>query len=124
MQSSGMLRLVALAKTDVSEEHSAFINRMRRIGELGSTSAVTSHRHTLRRSPATATGFLDAVIIIRFVFCEVDYEECRLLECGAAWALLEAAFWRSVSPSCDIVPSSRILSILKRRLHVTPKHRF
>jgi hypothetical protein len=37
-----MLRRVALVRTDVSEELSAYFNRMTRIGELGTTLAVTS----------------------------------------------------------------------------------
>jgi hypothetical protein len=35
MPSSGMLRRVALLRTDVSEEHTASIIRVTRIGELG-----------------------------------------------------------------------------------------
>jgi hypothetical protein len=41
---SGMLRRVALVRTDVSEEPSAPVIRMTRIGELGTTLAVTSNR--------------------------------------------------------------------------------
>jgi hypothetical protein len=37
MASSGMLRRVALVRTDVSEEPSASFIRMTRIGELGTT---------------------------------------------------------------------------------------
>jgi hypothetical protein len=48
MASSGILRRVALVRTDVSEELSASIIRLTRIGELG-TLAVTSYRRTLRR---------------------------------------------------------------------------
>jgi hypothetical protein len=40
---------VALVRTDVSDEHSASVIRVR-IGELGITLAVTSDRHTLRRT--------------------------------------------------------------------------
>jgi hypothetical protein len=47
MPSSGTLRRVALVRTDVSEEHSASFIRMTRIGELGTTLAVTSNRCTL-----------------------------------------------------------------------------
>jgi hypothetical protein len=36
MASSGMLRSVALVRTDVSEELSAYFIRVSRIGELGS----------------------------------------------------------------------------------------
>jgi hypothetical protein len=48
--SSGMLHRVALVRTDVSEESSASFIRVARIGELGTTLAVTSNRRTLRRN--------------------------------------------------------------------------
>jgi hypothetical protein len=38
MQSSGMLRLVALVRTDVSKECAASIIRVTRVGELGASS--------------------------------------------------------------------------------------
>jgi hypothetical protein len=50
MSSSWMLRHVALVRTDVSEERSATIIRVTRIGDLGTTLAVTSNRSTLRRN--------------------------------------------------------------------------
>jgi hypothetical protein len=50
MSSSGMLRRVALVRTDVLEEHSASIMRLTRIGELGTTFAVASNRRTLQRN--------------------------------------------------------------------------
>jgi hypothetical protein len=43
-----MLRRVDLVRTDVSEEPSASIIRVTRIGDLGTTLAVTSNRQTLR----------------------------------------------------------------------------
>jgi hypothetical protein len=54
MASSGVLRRVALVRTDVSEELSASFTRVTRIGELGTTLAVTRKRRPLRRSTTTA----------------------------------------------------------------------
>jgi hypothetical protein len=51
-----MLSRVALVKTDVSEELSASFIRVTRIGELGTTLAVTSNRHTLRRNTKSHTA--------------------------------------------------------------------
>jgi hypothetical protein len=45
-----MLRRVALVITDVSEELSASIIRVTRIGELGTTLPVNSNRRTLTRA--------------------------------------------------------------------------
>jgi hypothetical protein len=49
MASSGTLRLVALVRTEVSEELTAFFIRVTRIGEIRTTLAVSSNRRTLRR---------------------------------------------------------------------------
>jgi hypothetical protein len=50
MASSGMLGRAALVRTDVSEERSTSIIRVTKIGELGTTLAVTSNRRMLRIS--------------------------------------------------------------------------
>jgi hypothetical protein len=50
MVSYGMLRRVVLLRTDFSEELSASFFRVTRIGELGTTLAVTNNRRTLRRN--------------------------------------------------------------------------
>jgi hypothetical protein len=47
MVSSGLLRRVAIVRTDVSEELSASIVRATRIGELGTTHEETSNRRRL-----------------------------------------------------------------------------
>jgi hypothetical protein len=44
MASSGMLRRVALVRTDVSEKLSASFLRVTTIGELGTTLALTSNQ--------------------------------------------------------------------------------
>jgi hypothetical protein len=47
MVSSGLLRRVALVRTDVSEEPGASFIRVTKIGELGTKQAATSNRRTL-----------------------------------------------------------------------------
>jgi hypothetical protein len=58
MSSSGMLRRVALVRTDVSEEPGASFIRVTRIGELGTTQAASSNRRTLVRR------LLDAACVV------------------------------------------------------------
>jgi hypothetical protein len=64
MVSSGMLRRVALVRTDVSEELGASFIRVTRIGELGTTQAATSNRRTLRRY-AKAPGYFETSVLTR-----------------------------------------------------------
>jgi hypothetical protein len=59
MVCSGMLRRVALVRTDVSEEPGASFVSVTKIGELGATQAATSNRRTLRRK--TKLVFLRSV---------------------------------------------------------------
>jgi hypothetical protein len=56
MVSSGMLHRMALVRTDISEELSASFIRMSRIGELGTTLALTSNRRSMCRLLVTATS--------------------------------------------------------------------
>jgi hypothetical protein len=51
MLSSGVLRRVALVRTDVSEEPGASFIRVTKIGELWTTQAATSNRATRRNNP-------------------------------------------------------------------------
>jgi hypothetical protein len=59
MPSTGMLCRVALVRPDVSEERTASIIRVTRIGQLGTTLAITSNWRTLRRN--TMCAFLCSI---------------------------------------------------------------
>jgi hypothetical protein len=56
MVSSGLLRRVALVRTDVSEGPGASFIRVAKIGELGTTLAVTTNRSKLRYFFAACVG--------------------------------------------------------------------
>jgi hypothetical protein len=60
---SGMLRRVALVRTDVLEELSASFISMTRIGELGTTLAVTSNWGTLRRNASVLRLLVTARVL-------------------------------------------------------------
>jgi hypothetical protein len=64
MASSGMLRRVTLVIAVVYEESSASFIRVTRIGELGTTLAVTSNRRTLRRLLVTASVVPSSPILV------------------------------------------------------------
>jgi hypothetical protein len=64
MSSSGILRRVALVRTDVSEELSASIIRVTGIGELGTTLALTSNRRALRRKRKCVCRLLVTVCVV------------------------------------------------------------
>jgi hypothetical protein len=64
MASSGMLRRVTLVRTDVSEERSASIIRVTRIGELGTTIAVTDNRRSVYRLEVTPNVVPSSPILV------------------------------------------------------------
>jgi hypothetical protein len=78
MVSSGMLRRVALVRTDVSEEPSASIIRVTRICELGTRLAVTSNRRTLRRN-TTANAVPSSTILVTLMKEALSSSETSLL---------------------------------------------
>jgi hypothetical protein len=63
MMSSGLLRRVALVRTDVSEESGASFIRDTKIGALGTTQASTSNRRTLRRNTSVRRLLVAASVV-------------------------------------------------------------
>jgi hypothetical protein len=83
MVSSGMLRLVALVRTDVSEELSASFIRVTRIGELRTTLAVTSNRllflSSVRRLLVTASVVPSSPILVTLMKEALSSSETSVL---------------------------------------------
>jgi hypothetical protein len=85
MGSSGMLRRVALVRTDVSEEFRASFIWVTRIGELETTLAVTSKRHThlflrsVRRLLVTASVVPSSPILITLMKEALSSSETSVL---------------------------------------------
>jgi hypothetical protein len=75
--SSGMLRHVALVRTDVSEELRASFIRVTRIGEIGTTLAVLFLR-SMRRLVVTA-GVLSSPILVTLMMRELSSSETSVL---------------------------------------------
>jgi hypothetical protein len=117
----GMLRRVALLRTEVSEELSASIIRATGIGELGTVLAVTSNRSTLHvascccvpSSPILVTLMMDPIHSsetsdVTRATRRNSPEDSNLLE-GSCLQGYNAAqstenqpmFWRNISPSCN-----------------------
>jgi hypothetical protein len=76
MMSSGLLRCVALVRTDVSEKPGASI-RVTKIGELGKTQAATSNRRTLRRNIYIYI-YIYIYIHIKYICADENYPETLL----------------------------------------------
>jgi hypothetical protein len=95
--SSGMLRYVALIRTDVSEERSASFIRVTRIGELGTTLAVTSNRRTLRM-------LVTASVVPSSPIVTVMKEELIFSETP----VLTRATWRNIPEDTILLIHSRL----------------
>jgi hypothetical protein len=83
MVSSGMLRRVALVRTDVQEEFNASNIRLTRIGELGTTLAVTSNHlvclHSGRRLRVTANVVPSSPILVTLMKEALSSSETSVL---------------------------------------------
>jgi hypothetical protein len=74
-----MLRRMALLRTDVSVEVSASFIRVKGIGELGTTLAVTSNRHSVRRLLVTARFVLSSPILVTLMKERLSSSETSVL---------------------------------------------
>jgi hypothetical protein len=75
-----LLRRVALVRTDVSEEPGASFIRVTKIGELGTTPAVTSNRTTLlRRLLVTANVVPSSLILVTLMKEALSSSEMSVL---------------------------------------------
>jgi hypothetical protein len=82
MVSSGMSRRVVLVRTDVSEEVSALFIRLTKIGELGTTLAVTSNQRTqrsVRRLLVTASVVPSSQIFVNLMKEALSSSETSVL---------------------------------------------
>jgi hypothetical protein len=81
MVSSGMLRRGVLARTDVSEELSASFIRVTRIGELGTTLALTCTRRPLYISSPRASFAINNKVCTYFTdSCHPDEGDAKFLQ--------------------------------------------
>jgi hypothetical protein len=128
MVSSGMLRCVALVRSDVSEEPNASFIGVTRIGEPGKTLAVTSNRRKLRRntsqraSVATQRNIPEDTIIhshrrenLKSYICRSCRSQILAFCLGNFWPPVMVRYFRDFalfefSPSCTIWPSARCAS--------------
>jgi hypothetical protein len=101
MVSSGMLRRVALIRTDDSEELSTSFIRVTKIGELRPTLAVTSNQRTLRRH--TASGVPSSPILVTLMKEALSSSETSVLTSSTR---------RNISED-TILPGMLIIMILR-----------
>jgi hypothetical protein len=83
MASSGVLRRVALVRTDVSKELSGSIIKVTRIGELGTTLAVTSNfvlLHSVRWLLVTANVVPCSLILVTLMMEAPSSSKHRFLQ--------------------------------------------
>jgi hypothetical protein len=102
MPSSGMLHLVALVRKDVSEECSASINRVTRIGELGTKLAVTSNKRMLRRN----TNVPSSLILVNLMMEALNSSET---------SVVTRAKWRNI-PENGILHFQPYLILLSAKI--------
>jgi hypothetical protein len=80
-----MLHRVALVRSEVSEEHNASFIRVTKIGELGTTLAVTSNRRSVRRLLVTASVVPSSPILVTLMKEELSSSKMSVL-IRATWS--------------------------------------
>jgi hypothetical protein len=96
MAFSGMLRHVALRRTDVSVEHSASIVRVTRIGELRILT-VTSNRRKLRRNTCTANAVVSSLILFTLMMAAIISSETSFVTRATKHQTAEDGFLNSLT---------------------------
>jgi hypothetical protein len=112
MPSSVVLRRVALVRTDVSEERTASIIRMKRIGELW-TLSVTSNRRTLWRN--TSINYSSSPILITLTMAAIPPKR-RFLQKPRGVTFQKTAFFIVTIVTTSNVAYFNIFSRLRLRL--------
>jgi hypothetical protein len=105
MVSFGMLRRVNHVRIDISEELGASFIRVTRIGELGTTLALTSNRRTQRRLLVTASVVPSSPILVTLMKKALSSSETSVLARSHDLTSQKTPFLGYYIPEDDILPS-------------------